>query len=148
MQLTHRGLTIELPDDDARVPIIEALLFGRSLPPALAPPPSPSTAPSPSFKDLLPPGYWDFWSALGPLERRELALLAQREQRPAELERALGLEKDLLRGRHFVIHRLAAQHHVPVRILSRGRGRNARLFQLPVEVIPFLRLLAEHTAGP
>src|SRR5690242_13527609 len=38
MRLLHRGMTIDLTDDDPRTAIIEAVLFGKSLPPPLPAP--------------------------------------------------------------------------------------------------------------
>ncbi len=54
MKLIHRDLTIELTDDDPRVPAIELLLFGKTLSPAQSnrsepakPPDPPPPAPAP-----------------------------------------------------------------------------------------------------
>lgn len=150
MRLQHRGLTIELPEDDPRIAVIEALLFGRTLPPPFAPPPEPVVAPPPQPPPPPPPppppvvvpaAYRAFWRALGPVERRELALLAEREHSPAEMEKALGLRQSKLMGRHSVINRLAFKHDTPGWIFSRGRGRDARRFYVRKDVVPFIRAL-------
>jgi hypothetical protein len=153
MKLQHRGLTIELPDDDARIPVIEALLFGRSLPPPLPPPPEPvAPAPPPPPPEppkpppvVVPPAFRAFWRDLGPLEHRELALLAEREYSPAEMEKTLGIRQAKLAGRHSIINRLAFKHETVGWIFSRGRGREARRFYVRKDVVPYIRALAATT---
>lgn len=107
MRLTHRGLTIELPEDDRRVAIIETVLFGGPLPAVLpigdvAPPESPKapTDPPPTASGASEPtrpqsakkeearaekssppqldGKWRaFWIALDPLGRLWMRRLAR-----------------------------------------------------------------------
>ena len=149
MTLIHRGLTIDLPADDARIPVIEALLFGQTLPPPL---------PVPELADATPPKVEPpppvpvpaklraFWEDLEEIDRRELALLAVRPHRPVEVEAALGLSTRKLMGQHSRINRMANRHGVRAWIGSKGRGREARRYLLEEKLMPLVRALAEGRA--
>ena len=145
-------MTIELAAGDPRIPVIEALLFGPAVAPpvsALPPPPPPIPPPAPPLPPRLvvPAAYRAFWKALGPRERLDLALLAEREYQPEELERALGLRRMQLKGRHGIIGRRAGESHLPFPIVARGRYRTTRRFSLRDEFKPFVRELAARDAA-
>lgn len=139
MQVTHRGMTIELEDDDPRVAIFEAVLFGRTLPPPL---PAPQ-----SQRAELSESWTGFWHALSEVERRELALLSERRWRPEELEKALGLKHTMLRGQHLKLHRAAKKFRLPLRVKAIGRVRKDRSYALSAESVAFVRRLTQETAS-
>lgn len=158
MTLTHRGLKIELVDDDARIPVIEALLFGRTLPPPLpvpasdappVPPADPVTAPEPTPppKVLVPAAVRLAWERLPASDRKELVELTNGPRSPMELEKLLGFRQPQLMGQHSRISRVAFALDVPLYILSSGRGREARKFSLHKDMVPFVRALAEEDAA-
>lgn len=120
MQVIHRGLSIELVDDDPRVAIIEAVLFARTLPP---PVPSPE-------EERVTQGWAKFWKALKPQQKRELELLAERRWRAEELEAQLGIGPLALRGQHQSIHSLAKKSGISMRIRVLGRVRADRAYAL------------------
>lgn len=120
MQVIHRGLSIELVDDDPRVAIIEAVLFARTLPPPL---PSPAD-------EATQQGWQRFWKRLKPTPRKELELLAERRWRAEELEKQLGLDPFSLRGQHQSLHSLAKKFGIPLRIRVFGRVRADRAYAL------------------
>jgi len=145
MRLLHRGLDIALPDDDARVSVIEALLFGRTLPPPL-PLPQPAEARPPPAP--VPPEVEAFWQDLPERARHELTLLAQREHLPADLERALGIPNRLLRGQHSQLARRAHRRGLPMPVRRRGRGRAERRFFVAPELLEHVRTLVARDAQP
>ncbi|MEW5855244.1 MAG: hypothetical protein AB2A00_41085 [Myxococcota bacterium] len=148
MKLLHRGLTIELPDDDPRIPIMEALLFGRSLPPPLPAPAIPTPTPAAPPAPPVPQAMREFWSALTPVERKELTLLATRAYRPQEMESALGISQRKLMGRHSRLARLAKRFKVPARVRVRGRGRKGRSYWIDQASAVLVRVLAAETVEP
>lgn len=143
MNLQHRGLSIELAEDDARIPVIEALLFGRTLPPPLPPPPEPvvPAPPPPPPPDPLSEPLRRFWKELAKIDRRELLLLCAGPLRPPALEKALGVPQSRVMGGHSRIGRLASKHGVPVRVRTRGRVRSDKRYYLADEVIALVELL-------
>ncbi|MEW5847237.1 MAG: hypothetical protein AB2A00_00435 [Myxococcota bacterium] len=138
MKLLHNGLTIELAADDARVPIIEALLFGRTLPPPI---PLPEEKPAPPLVEI-PDGMRRFWKRLDAVQRRELLLLAERPYAADEMEEALGLSQRKLMGKHSSINRLAHNHRVAAWIQARGRHRGNRRYALDPNVAKVVKALA------
>ncbi|MBI5495877.1 MAG: hypothetical protein HY904_12705 [Deltaproteobacteria bacterium] len=143
MKLMHRGLTIDLPDEDARVAIIEALLFGRSLPPPMkvsVPEDRPRGQDGPPVE--ITEAMRRFWERLRAVDRKELAMLTHRMHRPDELERALGVNQRRLAGIHSTIARHARAHRVTVPIRTRGRTRRDRRYGLRDEVLPWITALA------
>lgn len=145
MTLLHRGLTIELPDDDARIPVIEALLFGKSLPPPIAEPPPPvalAPPPAPPAPPVeVPEKFRRAWAKLTALDRRELRALANGPLRPTELEQLLGLTQPKLMGQHSRISRVAFATGANLYVLSNGRGREARRFSVRSDVVAIIRAL-------
>lgn len=140
MRVIHRGLTIEMEDDDPRVAIFEAVLFGRALPPPQPPPVTQTTLPQP---------WQTFWASLPVRQRRELELLTQRAWPAAELEKALGIDHALLRAQHARIHRAARHYGVGLKVLAYGRVRAKRRYELSVEATHFIkRLLGGPEATP
>lgn len=139
MRVIHRGLTIEMDDDDPRVPIFEAVLFGRALPPPQSPP---------EVKTTLPVPWQMFWDSLPVRHRRELELLTQRAWPAAEMEKALGIDHAYLRAQHARIHRAARHFGLGLKVLAFGRVRAKRRYELSVEATHFIRRLVEATAGP
>jgi len=130
------------------VSVIEALLFGRTLPPPLALP-QPVETPRPP----VPADLEAFWRDLPRRGRRELALLVEREHLPADLERALGIPNRLLRGLHSQLARLAHRRGLPMPVRARGRGRAGRRFFVAPELLEHVRTLvardaAQHPAAP
>lgn len=140
MQVTHRGLTIDLEDDDPRVAIFEAVLFGRTLPPPL---------PAPGVQQAEMPEKWrQFWHAIDDTGRLELKLLSERRWRAEELEKALGLKYTALRGQHLKLHRAAQRFRLPLRVRAVGRVRKDRSYALSSESIDFVRRLVQPTPSP
>src|SRR5689334_7996938 len=125
MQLKHRGLTIELPDDDPRIPIFEALLFGRALPPPLPAPAieTPPSAPAAPSRVKVPANWLRFWRALGEPMRKELVVLTKGPATAHAIEVALGIEKGDLNGTNTQITRVAHAHGLGRILGRRGRGR-------------------------
>lgn len=140
MKLEHKGMRIELADDDVRVAVIEALLFGRTLP---APLPVDLPQPPETPKVKVPPAVQRMWEVLKPVERHELALLADGPRRPEEVEKALGITQRMLMGCHSRINRLANEYAVSLHVLTRGRGREAKRYYLARSVVPYVKALAE-----
>lgn len=138
MKLQHWGVTIELPAGDPRIPIIEAVLFGKTLPPFLDAPEASSKRPKPE----LPEAYRAFWAELQPIEQKELLLLIERPYRPEEIEKALGLTQRKLMGQHSTINRFASKHRVPLDVRSSGRVRKSRRYYVIPEAAGVLRALA------
>lgn len=144
MEIRHRGLTIQLADDDMRVRVVEALLFGGVLPPPLTPPPeptppalSPPAAPPPDAPQALRA----YWARLRVVEQQELMLLRERVWRPEELEQRLGVNKNALAGSHSRMMRLANNTGVPLYVLTRGKRRRSRRYMLPSGAAEQLALL-------
>lgn len=146
MRINHRGLSIELEQADARVAVIETLLFGGPLPPPFPKPQladvAPPDAPAPEPVDV-PANVARWWGALGAAEKKELTLLAERPWRPAEMERAFGWGQPELMGQHSTIGRLAQKHRIGRPILLRGRGRDGRRFLLAPELVPYVVALSK-----
>lgn len=147
MRIQFRSLTIDLADDDARVGVIQAVLFGQPLPPPLPLPvePPPPAPPKPPPLESVPRALRNFWDALEPPHRRELALLAERAYPAAELESVLGVDARALGGRHSLINRRVAEHDVTAWVRNRGRGRAGRRYYVGADVAGHLRVLAAHT---
>jgi len=147
MKLTVRGMSIELAPDDARVPIIEALLFGRSLPPPL---PAPKLPDPPPLEPLVevPAGMRRFWEALKQGDRRELAVLSVRAYPAVELEQVLGVSQRVLMGQHSRIGRLASRFRVPARVRPSGRNRKGRKYRLDTQSAAWVRALASEPPPP
>ena len=149
MKLLHRGMTLELEDQDPRVAIIEALLFGRSLPPPLPLPPELTQEPSPPQPPVEVPGNMRrFWLALHPPERKELLLLSERPYRAAELEEALGTGQRVLMGRHSRMAKLARQLGLGEAVRPTGRSRDGRRYRVGKEMAGWLRALAAEPPPP
>ena len=153
MKLEHRGLTILLGEDDPRVPIVEALLFGRSLPPPFPPPPDPEPPEPPPPPPPDPPprvpvegSFLRFWAGLEEIERREFALLVESPHRPIEMEKALGLSTRKLMGQHSRIARLARKLGAHGWIRSRGRGREGKRYWIDGKTTQFVKAVLEGTA--
>jgi len=128
-------MTIELAPDDARIPVIESLLFGKTLPPHL---------PLPVEKARrveVPEPVQRFWRRLGELERRELQLLAERVYGAEELERALGIGQRELMGCHSSINRLSNNFGARIRVGVRGRNRKSRKYWMDEEGAELVRAL-------
>ncbi len=139
MQVTHRGMTIDLDDDDPRVAIFEAVLFGKTLPPVL---PAPE-----AVRAQVSDAWTGFWHALSAVEKRELTLLSERRWRPEELEKALGLGHTMLRGQHLKLHRAAKKFRLPLRIRAIGRVQKTRSYALSDESLVIVRHLVQHAAS-
>lgn len=146
MRLHHRGLAIELPDDDPRIPVFEALLFGRALPPPLPAPPEPVPVAPPGPRTPVPPRWLAFWRALPELLRRELAVLAEGPALAEALERAMGLGKGDLNATNALLTRMAGDHGLGEILTRRGRGRAQRRFHVTPAFVPILRQLAADDA--
>lgn len=141
MRVTHRGLTIELEDEDPRVAIFEAVLFGRALPPPLSAPVTEAST--------LPVSWQRLWGALNLKQRQELELLAQRAWPAAEMEKALGLDHAHLRAQHAQLHRVARKYGAGLKVRAVGRVRAKRRYELSVEATHFIkRLLGGPEATP
>jgi len=142
MRIEHRGVTVEIPDADLRVGIIERLVFTPVPEPAPAPAPEPA---APARPDV--PEAWDrFWRGLDPAGRRELALLAEKPRRVGEIERALsGLGRGSLRSRHLVLSHRARAAGVVLTLRASGRGRAHRRFLISDEDARWVRALARIT---
>jgi hypothetical protein len=150
MRIHHRGLTIELEQADARVAVIETLLFGGPLPPPFPKPPltdvaSPEAAAPPTLVEV-PANVARWWTRLRTAEQKELVLLSERAWRPAEMEAALGYDQPQLMGQHSTISRLAFKHRLGRPILRTGRGRDARRFVLLPELVPYVVALSQDRA--
>lgn len=140
MKLEHKGMRIELDDDDVRVAVIEALLFGRTLP---APLPVDLPEPAPERpKVRVPPAVLRCWEVLKPVERAELALLAEGPRRPEEVEKALGVTQRMLMGCHSRINRYASQYGVRLYVESKGRGRDGKRYYVASAAVPWIKALA------
>lgn len=173
MLIHHRGFSVELPDDDVRVKIIETILFAGPLPPPLPVPDLPDTVPvePPAAVETEPPRMEEpppqveppppppapppiavpaplarFWESLRHVERQELSLLAIRPHRPWELEEQLGFDQPELMGQHSTIARRARKAAVEPPILQVGRGRDNRRFYLRDWMVPLVTALADNRA--
>lgn len=141
MKLEHKGMSIELADDDVRVAVIEALLFGRTLPaplPVDLPPPAPEKP-----KVRVPPAAQRLWEVLKPVERHELALLANGPLSPEAVEKALGITQRMLMGCHSRINRLANEYGVAMHVEKKGHGRDGRRYYLAPAAVPWVKALAD-----
>lgn len=143
MLIHHRGLEIALADDDPRVAIIETVLFSKPLPPPLPTPETPKAA-VPSL-ETVPVSIRRAWRELSALQRRELAILAERPHRAEELERILGRRFGSLGGFHRQIHTIAERHRAKLAVSVKGRGREGRSFFLRPETCAHVRTLVAHT---
>lgn len=134
MHINHRGMSIELEDGDARVRLIETILFGDPLPPPLPrpvePTPAPPVEPPPPPPPKVPEEVQVFWKRLTPLEQRELVLLSTRTFTPEELEEALGVSQAVLQGTHSRLTRLANNLGAALFIRTTGRSRDDRRYRL------------------
>lgn len=133
MRVIHRGLTIDMEDDDPRVPIFEAVLFGRALPP-------PHPAPGP--ETVVPQPWQACWASLPHRQRQELVLLTQGAWPAAALEKALKIDHALLRAQHARIHRAGRHYGIDLKVLSFGRVRTKRRYELSLEATHFIKRLA------
>jgi hypothetical protein len=145
MKLLHRGMTLELEDQDPRVAVIEALLFGQSLPPPFPLPPdlvATHAAPLAEPPVAVPDAMRRFWEALKPSERKELVLLSGRPYRAADLEEALGAGQRVLMGRHSRMAKLAKRLRLGQAVRARGRTRKGRSYCVSPEMAAWLGALA------
>lgn len=131
LTLTYRGATIRLEADDPRLPFIELLLFGQTLPLPL-PVPEVEVAPvevKPEAAKVHVPEAWvKLWQTL-PSTHRKLLLAFQGEPLTApEIEKKFGLEPGGLRGLNILISLRARDVLVPMPIQGVGRGRNSRRY--------------------
>lgn len=150
MKLFHRGMTIELTPDDARIPLIEQLLFGPS-PPAAPPIPAeqpPAPVPPEAPRVEVPEGMRRFWEALKLVERRELVMLAEGKQRAVELEQALGLSQRALMGQHSRLAKLARKFKAGVTIYRSGRLRQTRKYRMGQQAGAWVKVLAAEPSVP
>lgn len=146
MRLTHKGLTVELPDDDRRVHLIESILWGGPLPPALDRPPDPPGAPAaPSAPPAapIPADARQLWSLLTEGDRKELLFLADGPRRAEEVEAALGTNYKGLMGHHSRVNRYAARFKLPLRVLAKGRKRASRRYALAAGGAELVKVLAK-----
>lgn len=149
MKLLHRGLSIELAEDDARIPVMEVLLFGRTLPPPLPLPVMPDSlppvAPAPSAPALVvPERVVEWWLKLHPVERKELIMLAKAPMSPAAVEAALHVSQREVMGMHSRINRYAVRLRVDVAVRAKGRARKGRRYFLPPRAVPWILALEQH----
>lgn len=152
MRLHHRGVTIELPDDDRRVLLIETLIFGGPLPPP---------EPMPQMPDMLGEqgafvrtasrevllGWRHAWRALSPDARRWLVRLSKGAVPSGDLSRELsrgrGRTPSSLSGLHLQIRHVCDGTGVKWPIVSRGRAQQRR-WSLTPEAADFVRFLDEN----
>jgi hypothetical protein len=140
MKLIHRGFTLDLPDEDPRVAVIEALLFGKTLPAPLPVPAVEQPAPPPPAVNI-PPALSRFWSRLDEVQRQELVLLCGHRYKPDDLEAALDISQRQLSGNHSSINRLAHNFGVAVQVRASGRSRHSRKYWMDEDSIRLVRLL-------
>lgn len=142
MRIAHRNTTVELPDDDPRVAVIELLLFGQAKALPVFAPPAPAEPPPPPPPAVpLPKGVRDFWKALPDPCRVELRLLATAPRQVDDLCRVLRIRPGELQGVHFSTNRLARLHRVTLTLLRAGHDRRYRRFWVPEEQAVWLRTL-------
>lgn len=135
MKLIHHGMTLELPDDDPRVKVIEALLTGFPVqatepvppPPVVAPPP-PEEEPAAEPTDWVNVEPWlAFWRAVRPEARAWISgLLAHAPIRMTDVRKHTPIKKYGLASLHAHIAHTARRHGLQPFIEARGYGRARR----------------------
>lgn len=129
LTLTYRGATVRLEAGDPRLPFIELLLFGKTLPPPL-PPPEPPPSPEPGVPGpapvVVPPAWLRLWKSLPELHRRVLVALSEEPHTSPALEKKLELRSGDLRAIHILIALRAKEVELPMPIDGVGRGRTRR----------------------
>lgn len=167
MRLNHRGVTIELPEDDRRVPIIEALIFGGPLPEperlpegglrasgageaeAVTTSPQPEPASTRTAEADIPEPWRRVWRSLSPLTKRWLSRLLAGPVTVREVPRALapgrGRQSMPLSGVHLQLRNACDLWQVKWPIVARGRAQQRR-YMLAPDAEDFVRILVEHDA--
>lgn len=137
MRLIHRGVTVDIPDTDVRVAMIEALIFSQALPGPLT-----VVAPLPAADDAVPAQVRDFWNAMSAVAKKELLLLAGRRFTALEIEAALGVSQPRLTSIHARISRVASEHGVDIGVKKIGRVRADRRYELKGEDASYVSLFS------
>lgn len=134
LTLHYRGATVRLEAGDPRLPFIELLLFGKTLPPPMpAPvaPPVPVTASTPEPPEVQVPAAWmRLWKTLPEKHRRVLVTLAREALTSPVLEQRLGLGDEGLRAVNILIALRAKEAGLKTPVEAVGRGRRTRRYLL------------------
>lgn len=143
--LHYRGLTVRLEEDDARIQIIDYLLF-RDLPPPLERPvePEPVAAPEPAPVEpaVEVPDVWHrFWELLPDRGRHLLGELCHRQLTTPELEALLGMAPGTTRGLTIAIAQNAKKLGLDNPIRGNGFGRLKRRHYVGHEAAELIREL-------
>lgn len=133
MKLVHRGMTLELEDDDPRVKKIEALLFG-------SPEPEPSVvveAPVDWLKVEPTEPWLAFWRQLKPVARAWITrLLSEGSVRRGDTNDLQSRRERPLVGLHKHIGAVAKRNGLAFFIESRGHAKQRRYFIAEEAIAP------------
>lgn len=131
LTLTYRGVTIRMEANDPRLPFIELLIFGQTLP---APVPVPEVevappAPPPDAPVVDVPDAWvKLWQSLPNLHRRLLLTLTGEPVTAHALEEKFKLKVGGMRAVNILVSVRAKEMKLPMPIKSIGRGRKTRRY--------------------
>lgn len=130
LTLTYRGATIRLEADDPRLPFIELLLFGKTLPPPFPAPVQPEVAVEEAESIDVPPAWVAFWNSLPEVHRRVLEELARDTLTSVDIESRLVLGKEAMRSINILVALRAKEAGLVMPVKSIGRGRKGRRYHL------------------
>lgn len=131
MKLVHRGVTLELEDDDWRVKKIEALLFG-------APEAAPDVDEPVDWLKVETVDPWlALWRELQPLARTWLgSLLREGRVRVPDVKKHVKLGRRPLSGLHKHIGAVARRNGLRFFVEANGRGKERRYFLAEEAIAP------------
>lgn len=138
LNLEYRGVKMRLEPGDPRLPFIELLLFGKTLPPPV-PAPAEPTATRPEPPRVEVPAPWvRFWKTLPETHRRVLATLSRESLTSPVLEQRMKLGKEGLRAVNILIALRARDAGLETPIDAVGRGRPSRRYFLGEQAIGYV----------
>lgn len=149
LTLTYRGATIRLEANDPRLPFIELLLFGQTLPLPFPLPEveAPPVEVKPEAAQVSVPDAWvKLWQTLPAVHRRLLLAFDGKPLTAPEIEKKFGLKPGGLRGLNILISLRARDVFVPMPIEGIGRGRNSRRYFIDPKTTSWVNELARRWA--
>lgn len=142
LTLTYRGVTIRMEANDPRLPFIELLIFGQTLPPpvpppeVVVPPPQPVVEAPPPPEPVVaeapvvdvPDAWVELWRSLPDPHRRLLLALDGEPASARALEEKLKLKAGAMRALNILVSVRAKNVKLPMPVKSVGRGRASRRY--------------------